>query len=806
MKKIIVFLLLSLSVLLMVYWLGIEVAYLYINQTLTVTFDTGLLFFTGRNDYFLLLNGIALYFILDIFYNQFIRKGKKGHNKKRGLTRYEKQNYKHLAGMHESKKGLTRIEFDSSGHRCNVDYSKSEVLLGQLLAVYSIRQILSVFYWTIPYLIGLFSRSADKGIIQQAGHSLQLCFLSVTLFVIAGYIFSLFHQNWPEYDFHTRINRLMRLHVRDYCDDVFDTPKKCWNKLIIKMKLSDVHKMNTKQSYKIGGQESYRRGGFPVLTYKNRVYVNAADCHSMIVATTRAGKSYSIISIMIDLLRMNGESMVINDPKGELRDSQASKLINDGYEVYFLDFIEPERGDSWNPLGIAIEKYREAQMKYDEQRKRYYEEFGTALSNLNRRLEEADDDERDGVIAEINRITDNAPQLDTSSAQEALQDIANIMTYDEKDSTGKFWNSQAGELIVGYANLLLEETIIDPKSGTSIPLPDDMIHFHSIKQISLAGQEKMDRQGTILLNTYLQKYRNTTDKSVTSLLQYTTAPGPTKGSIDSVFSDKSRMMTMSDSVMRMTSRSSFSLKDIARKKTAVFIIVHGDKSTYYPFVSMFIEQMYEEAMAVAREHRGRMPYPVNCIFDEAGIMPSLKSIDNMVSFGASAGFRLTLAVQDTSQLERRYGKEVSRTLMNNMQNFAYLMGGDIDTLKTVSDKAGKQLIWSDEQGHYEEKPIISPERLSSFSMGEALILQLRKNPVLTRLLGYRDYNFTHNNTHSDFIKNITDRSVSYFDLKESYRRKELEGKNGSEKPVVIQNEEPKKPIGISAMRDLSHHT
>ena len=38
---------------------------------------------------------------------------------------------------------------------------------------------------------------------------------------------------------------------------------------------------------------------------------------------------------------------------------------------------------------------------------------------------------------------------------------------------------------------------------------------------------------------------------------------------------------------------------------------------------MFIEQMYEEAMAVARENGGRMPYPVNCIFDEAGIMPSL---------------------------------------------------------------------------------------------------------------------------------------------------------------------------------------
>ena len=110
----------------------------------------------------------------------------------------------------------------------------------------------------------------------------------------------------------------------------------------------------------------------------------------------------------------------------------------------------------------------------------------------------------------------------------------------------------------------------------------------------------------------------------------------------------------------------------------------------------------------------------------------------MVSFGASAGFRLTMAVQDISQLERRYGREVAHTIMNNMQSFVYLMGGDNDTLKTVSEKAGKRLVWNKELKHYEEKPVISPERLRSLSMGEAVVLQMRKNPILTRLKGYKD--------------------------------------------------------------------
>ena len=141
--------------------------------------------------------------------------------------------------------------------------------------------------------------------------------------------------------------------------------------------------------------------------------------------------------------------MVINDPKGELRDTQVQKLIDDGYDVYFLDFIEPERGDCWNPLGIAIQKYREAQQKEKEDKQVYFDEYDSVLKNLNRQLENTEDEsERSMIIERINEILNDAPQLDTSAAQEALQDIANIMTFDEKDTNGRFWNSQAGAALL----------------------------------------------------------------------------------------------------------------------------------------------------------------------------------------------------------------------------------------------------------------------------------------------------------------------------------------------------------------------
>lgn len=781
---------LSLSVLFTVYWLGIEVAYLYLNQTLGITFDWSLLFFPGTSEYFWILSGTALYFILDIFYNQFLRKNSRSKNKKRRLTADERKNYKRLARYFESRKGLTRLEFDCSGHLTNVDYSKGEILIGKAavlsafvsIGVAAVMGIRALLPETISLGNGLEGYAVDPSYIYKAGVFLQIGIRCVIIYLMSGYFFALFHQNWSEFDKKTVLYRLGRLHLRDYSDDVFDGLKRLWNEVVVLLRFSDAHKLNTKNKYSIGGVKQYRRGGFPILTFKNRIYVNAADCHSLVVATTRSGKSYSIMSIMLDNLRMAGESMVINDPKGELKDSQVQKLLNDGYDVYFLNFIEPEKGDCWNPLGTAIRKYREAQTVYQAQESEWEGEWQEKIDALKAHLDDAENDaERSAILDRIEEIEELKPTLDSSAAQEALQDIARAMTYDEKDSSGQFWNSQAGELIVGYANLLLEEERIDPETGELTGLLDDLIHFKSIKQVSLAGAEPIGNKGDTVLGRYLKQYRKTTDKSVTSLGQYVSAPGPTKGSIDSVFSDKSRMMTMSESVMRMTSKSTFDLRDISEKKSAVFIVVHGDKSTYYPFVTMFIEQMYEESMAVARKHGGRMPYPVNCVFDEAGIMPSLKSIDNMVSFGASAGFRLTLAVQDTSQLEHRYGKEKSRTIMNNMQNFTYLMGGDNETLKIVSEKAGKRLVWSDERGDFEEKPVVSPDRLSGFSLGEALTIQLRRNPILTRLLGYNKYCFYKDMPTGNAEKNNVIRNVRFFDLADAYRKR-----NGArmEKPAV----------------------
>ena len=97
--------------------------------------------------------------------------------------------------------------------------------------------------------------------------------------------------------------------------------------------------------------------GIFFVTGKNYVYVDNADHHTLIIGTTGSGKSFSFILPMLCLLAMTGESGLCVDIKGELSQATAELFKSKGYRVYFLDFIEPQNSDCWNPLYLGSHEY-----------------------------------------------------------------------------------------------------------------------------------------------------------------------------------------------------------------------------------------------------------------------------------------------------------------------------------------------------------------------------------------------------------------------------------------------------------------
>lgn len=138
----------------------------------------------------------------------------------------------------------------------------------------------------------------------------------------------------------------------------------------------------------------------------------------------------------------------------------------------------------------------------------------------------------------------------------------------------------------------------------------------------------------------------------------------------------------------MTSESDFDLKDLGLKKTALFIVLPDEKSTYNDVAALFINQMYVELVALSDMHGGRLPIRVNNYWDEFGNITKLANLTNMLTVGGGRGIRFNFALQAFGQLDEIYGKEAAQIIRGNCENWVYLFTKDTESRKVVSEQMG----------------------------------------------------------------------------------------------------------------------
>ncbi len=85
------------------------------------------------------------------------------------------------------------------------------------------------------------------------------------------------------------------------------------------------------------------------------LYYLSDDVHSVTIGATRSGKSRCIVLQTIAYTALAGESMVVNDPKGELANYTTTYLQRLGYEVVLLDFKSPLKSSRYNFLQPVID-------------------------------------------------------------------------------------------------------------------------------------------------------------------------------------------------------------------------------------------------------------------------------------------------------------------------------------------------------------------------------------------------------------------------------------------------------------------
>ena len=99
--------------------------------------------------------------------------------------------------------------------------------------------------------------------------------------------------------------------------------------------------------------------GVALVNNGKEMWVDNGEYHNLIIGSTGSGKTECVVKPLVNLLSKKGESMVITDPKGEIYQYCGEYLKKQGYNIIILNFRDPDKGNSWNPLALPYMYYKQ---------------------------------------------------------------------------------------------------------------------------------------------------------------------------------------------------------------------------------------------------------------------------------------------------------------------------------------------------------------------------------------------------------------------------------------------------------------
>ena len=303
----------------------------------------------------------------------------------------------------------------------------------------------------------------------------------------------------------------------------------------------------------------------------------------------------------------------------------------------------------------------------------------------------------------------------TDKATELLEDVALNILYDKESKADPFWEKSSADYFSGLTLGLFQDA------------NEKQINLNSINYMSTVGEE---RRGT---TPYIKEYFGLKGEDSSAYIfasNTINAPNETKGGILSTFRQKIRLFSTRESLSEMLSYSDFDMRDIGKKKTAVFMIIHDEKKTYHGLMTIFIKQCYETLIDCAQKNGGKLEYRTNFILDEFPNMPPLKDVDSMVTAARSRDIRFTFIIQNFAQLNDVYGEEIAQVIKGNCGNLIYLISTELKALEEISKMCGE--VKSKEKDKTASTPLVTVSDLQKLKLFQAIIIRWRKNPFKTQ--------------------------------------------------------------------------
>lgn len=271
-------------------------------------------------------------------------------------------------------------------------------------------------------------------------------------------------------------------------------------------------------------------------------------------------------------------------------------------------------------------------------------------------------------------VIDAVNNGDYRKAEEYAWDITQSLVGNEDTKMEKIWRDGEMSVIAGA----IMSVVFDNKEKPEYQNLTNVYSFIS-EMCKTVGQQ-------MPINKYIEslppEHPSSTIFNIARI-----APEKTRGSFFTSALTTLRLFT-SKSIYGMTCKSDFNLKESGERKTVTYIILPDEKTTYYSLASLFVYQNYVSLVESADNRGGELKVRVNYILDEFGNFTTIPSFGNMLTVAGGRRIRFNLFLQSFSQLENKYGREISENIRDNCQTWIYLKTASNETASIISKKLG----------------------------------------------------------------------------------------------------------------------
>ena len=421
--------------------------------------------------------------------------------------------------------------------------------------------------------------------------------------------------------------------------------------------------------------------------------VDTGDVHAIMIGAAGVGKTAYWLYPCLEYAMASGMSFLSTDTKGDVvRNYGRIAQEYYGYRVGVIDLRNPTRSDGFNLLHL-VSKYMDAFQAHPD-------------------------------ILLYKAKAERYAKIISKTIITAGMDGQNF-------GQNQFFYDAAEGLLT--ATILLVAEFCPPTQRHIVSV------FKIIQELMAPSQTKGQTQFQVLLSmlpdTHKAKWfagaaTSTADQAMASVMSTTLA----------------RLNAFLDSEMEqlLCFDTAVDAETFCKEKSALFLVMPEEDPSKFFMVSLIIQQLYREILAVADDNGGKLPNRAVFYADEFGTLPKIESAEMMFSASRSRRLSIVPIIQSLGQLEKNYGKEGAEIIVDNTQ--VTIFGGfapNSETAQVMSKSLGSRTVQSGsvskgkDSGSQSlqmiERPLMTPDELKSMPKGQFIVMKTGAYPMKVKL-------------------------------------------------------------------------